>query len=70
MPGQKTENLNPDSVTLEDVIKMNSREWKIYTFMKLNKLDGCVGKIENRLWYVITAVVVFGVIGIFVALVG
>lgn len=68
--GKAEAGLNPNNVTLADVERMTPKEFRIYSFMKLNKLDGCVGKIENRLWYVITAVVVFGVIGIFVALVG
>ena len=47
---------------------MNPKEFRIYTFMKLSKLDHCVAKIESRLWWVLGSVVGLGLIAIIAAI--
>ena len=46
---------------------MNPKEFRIYTYMKLNKLDHCINKVETRQWWILGSVVLLGVIAILAA---
>lgn len=48
---------NPDSVSLEDIQKMKVQEFRIWSFLRLNSIDGHLkrhdkhlGKIEGMMW--------------------
>jgi hypothetical protein len=57
-------NLDPDSISLGDVAKMDSKQWRIWTFLRLNSIDeklrehDCMlDRIEGRMWAILTAVI-------------
>ena len=50
--------INPDSVVLEDIQKMTPREFRQYTFLKLNGMDNKLIKIDNRLWALLVGVII------------
>ncbi len=56
---------NPDSVTLDDIVKMNQKQWRTFTFLRLNSIDGhlkrhdkCLGWIKKTMWGVAVGVIV------------
>jgi len=61
---------NPDSVTLEDVQRMRAGEFRVFSYLMLKKLDCRTRKIENRVWAVLTSVIILGIIAILAALLG
>lgn len=48
---------NPNSVRLEDVQKMTPREFRQYTFLKLNGMDHKLSNIDNRTWAILTGII-------------
>ena len=61
---------NPDSVTLEDVQRMRAGEFRVFSYLMLSKLDSRTKCIENRLWAVLTSVIILGLTAILAALLG
>jgi hypothetical protein len=56
---------DPGFVALDDVIRMNERQWRTYSYMKLNGMDGKLSgmdrklsRIDNRLWALLVAIIV------------
>lgn len=37
---------------------MSSREYRTYTFLKLNSIDGTVRKLDTRLWALLVGIVI------------
>ena len=66
----KGKNIDPDGVTLEDVVKMRTREFRVFSFLMLSRLDCRTKKIENRVWAILTSVIILGLIAILAALLG
>lgn len=49
--------INPDSITLEDIKRMSQQEFRQYSFIMLERLNGRTGTIENRLWWILGSII-------------
>jgi len=55
--------------TLSDIQRMGTKEFRTYTYMKLNSIDHSVKKIDARIWWVLGSVVALGVVAITAAVI-
>lgn len=72
MAEEKT--LNPDSVSLEDITRMGPREFRQWTFLRLNSIDEKLkghdsrfDKLDSRLFWILGSAVLLGVVAILAA---
>jgi len=50
------EEMNPDSVSLEDVQGMSEGEFRQWTYLKINEICDKLGKVENRQWIILGSI--------------
>ena len=52
------EEMNPDSVNLDDVKKMDEGEFRQYTYLKFEELCDDVSKLDKRQWGILSGIVI------------
>jgi len=52
------EQMNPDSVSLEDVKEMDGGEFRQYTYLKFEELCDDVSKVDRRQWAILSGIVI------------
>jgi len=52
------EEMNPDSVSLEDVQSMSEGEFRQWSYLKINEICDKLGKVENRQWMILSGIVI------------
>jgi len=64
------EEMNPDSVSLEEFKEMNQGEARTWLYVKLNDLSEQVDKIDKRLWVILGSILltilltILGLVGV------
>jgi len=50
--------MNPDSVSLEDVQGMDEGEFRQWSYLKINEICDKLGKVENRQWMILSGIII------------
>jgi len=56
---------DPDSISLEEVLRMDSKQWRMFVFLRLGSVDSKLIRIERRVgrveyWIVLVLATVLG----------
>jgi len=52
------EEMNPDSVSLEDVQGMDEGEFRQWAYLKINEICDKLDKVESRQWGILSGIVI------------
>jgi len=52
------EEINPDSISLEDVQDMGKSEFRQWSYLKINEICDKLGKVENRQWMILSGIII------------